>query len=75
MEHEDFSALSNKKLKNLIKETEVFLKLMKQEMKSRKLDKQHEEIDHLEDHLGEADHSLSNLKTFIQKIFSERHKD
>lgn len=75
MENEDFSSLSKKKLKKLIKETQDVLDQLKGELKLRKQDKQHEEIDHMEEHFEDAAHNLSNLKQFIQKIFSEMRKD
>ncbi len=75
MENEDFSSLSKKKLKKLIRETQDVLDQLKAELKMRKLDKRHEEIDHLEDHFEDAAHNLSNLKTFIQKVFAEMRKD
>jgi len=71
MEPEDFSSLSGKKLKRLIKETQEILDQLKQELKARKQDKQHKEIDHMEEHFEDAAHNLSNLKKFIQTVFSE----
>ncbi|PCI49297.1 MAG: hypothetical protein COB49_05085 [Alphaproteobacteria bacterium] len=75
MENEDFSSLSKKKLKTLIQETQEVLDQLKGELKQRKLDKRHEEIDHMEEHFEDAAHNLSNLKNFIQKVFSEMRKD
>jgi len=71
MEQEDLSSLSKKKLKKLISETQDVLDQLKLELKHRKEDKQHYEIDHMEKHLEDASHNLSNLKTFIQNVFSE----
>lgn len=75
MEHENFSSLSKSKLKSLIQETQDVLDQLKTELKQRKQDKQHSEIDHMEEHFEDAAHNLSNLKTFIQKCFSELRKD
>lgn len=75
MEHEDLSSLSRKKLKKLIQETEEVLASLKHEMKQRKLDKQHEEIEHIEDHFKDAEHNLSNLRNFIQRVFSDMKKN
>lgn len=75
MEQEEFATLSEKKLKKLIKETQEVLDHLKMELKLRKLDKQHSEINHMEDHFEDAAHNLSNLKMFIKKVFSEMHKD
>ncbi len=74
MEEEDFSSLSEKKLKKLIKETQVILDQLKAEMLRRKQEKQHAEIDHLEDHFEDAEHNLSNLKGFIQKVITDLKK-
>jgi len=75
MENEDFSSLSEKKLKKLIRETHMVLDQLTQELNQRKQDKQHEEINHIEEHFDEASHNLSNLKIFIQKVFAEMTKD
>ncbi len=75
MENEDFSSLSKKKLKKLIRETQEVLNQLKSELKLRKQEKRHKEIDHMEEHFEDAAHNLSNLKSFIQKVFSEMRKD
>ena len=75
MENDDLSSLSHKKLKKLIKETQEILNDLTKEMAKRKLDQQHDEIDHMEEHFEDAAHNLSNLKNFIQKAFSEMRKD
>ncbi len=71
MTQEEFSSLSKKKLKKLISETQDVLNQLKLELKLRKEGKQHDEIDHLEDHFEDASHNLSNLKKFIQNVISE----
>ncbi len=71
MAQEEFSSLSKKKLKKLISETQDILNQLKLELKLRKEGKQHDEIDHLEDHFEDASHNLSNLKKFIQNVISE----
>ncbi len=75
MAQEEFSSLPQKKLKKLIKETQEVLDQLKQELKQRKREKQHTEINHMEDHFQDAEHNLSNLKLFIQKVFSELRRD
>lgn len=75
MENEEFSSLSGKKLKKLIRETQDVLDQLKNELKLRKQGKQHEEIDHMEEHFEDAEHNLSNLKLLIQKVFAEIRKD
>ncbi|MCF8473179.1 MAG: hypothetical protein K9G26_00670 [Emcibacter sp.] len=74
MEHENFSSLPQKKLKKLIKETENMLEELKCELDKRKTHKQHEEIDHLEEYFEDADHNLTNLKKFIQRVINEIKK-
>ncbi len=68
-EYEDFS---NKKLKKLISRTRKTLKELKAELKRRKLDDQHSEIDHLEDHIDEAEHGLSNFVKFLKEVTAEK---
>ena len=75
MENENFTSLSKKKLKKLINETQDVLDQLKAELKTRKLDKRHDEINHMEEHFEDAAHNLSNLKNFIQRAFSELRKD
>lgn len=75
MENEDLSSLSKKKLKKLIKETQEVLNQLNLELTQRVQDKQHNEIDHMEEHFEDAAHNLGNLKQFIQKVFSEMRKD
>ncbi|MFC7048542.1 hypothetical protein [Emcibacter nanhaiensis] len=75
MEDTDISKLSNKKLKKLISDTEEMLVLMKEELKERELRSQHEEVEHLEEHMDEAQNRLGNLKTFLTTLFQEMKKD
>lgn len=75
MEQEDFSSLPRKKLKKLIKETRETLDQLQTEMAKRKIDKQHEGVDHMEEHFKDAEHNLSNIKTFFQKMIQEMKKD
>lgn len=75
MEQDEFATLSEKKLKMLLKETQEVLDQLKMELKLRKLNRQHEEINHMEDHFEDAAHNLQNLKTFIKKVFSDMRKD
>ena len=75
MEQKDFSSLSKAKLKTLIAETQEVLDQLKLELKKRTQDKQHDEIEHLEEHLEDTTHNLSNLKKFIKKVFSELKKN
>ncbi|WP_417317037.1 hypothetical protein [Emcibacter sp.] len=74
MAEKDLSQLSNKKLKKLIADTEEMLVLMKEELEARELRSQHEEVEHLEEHMDEAEHRLGNLKTFLTALFQEMKK-
>ena len=74
MESDDLSSLSEKKLKKLITETQDILDQLSAELKQRKIDRQHHEIDHMEDYFEDAEHNLSNLRLFIKKVFSEIRK-
>jgi hypothetical protein len=64
--------LSTKKLKKLIKKTEATLEELKQELGKRKLDDQHEGVDHLEEHMKDAEHNLANIVNFMKTVFSEK---
>ncbi|WP_138380816.1 hypothetical protein [Luteithermobacter gelatinilyticus] len=74
MIEKDLSSLSNKKLKKMIADTEEMLAMMKEELKRRKLANQHEEVEHLEDHMNEAEHRMASLKTFLTALFKEMKK-
>ena len=67
---EDLKELSYKKLKKRVKKTRKLLDVLETELKKRKLDRQHDEVDHLEEHLDVADHSILNLTTQIKKLIS-----
>jgi len=75
MEQEDFSSLPRKKLKKLIRETRETLELLQAEMDKRKIDKQHKSVDHMEEYFEDAEHNLSNIKIFFQKMIQEMKKD
>ncbi len=72
MTDDEYETLSTKKLKKLIKRTEETLDELKGEMKKRKLDVQHSEIDHLEDHMDEVEHRFSNFMVFLKDVLKEK---
>lgn len=65
-------SLSTKKLKKLIKQTRETLSELEQEMKTRKLDDQHAQIDHLEEHMHETERGLKNIRSFLKTVFKDK---
>ncbi|MBT5073562.1 MAG: hypothetical protein HOJ34_07940 [Kordiimonadaceae bacterium] len=74
MTNDEYESLSTKKLKKLIKQTKATLNELKEEMSKRKLDNQHSEIDHLEDHMEEVEHGFSNFMTFLKDVMDKKKK-
>ena len=74
MTNDEYESLSTKKLKKLIKQTKATLNELKEEMSKRKLDNQHSEIDHLEDHMEEVVHGFSNFMTFLKDVMDKKKK-
>mgnify|MGYP000235818089 CR=1 FL=1 len=72
MNHDEYESLSTKKLKSLIKRTEVTLTELKEELVKRKQDNQHSEIDHLEDHMEEVEHGFTNFMSFLKDVLKEK---
>ncbi len=70
--NDEYGSLSTKKLKKLIKQTNETLKDLKVEMAKRKLGSQHSEIDHLEDHLEEAEHGFTNFINFLKDVIKNK---
>lgn len=70
--YDQFESLSNKKLKKLIKKTKETLNQLNEELERRKLEKRHEEIDHLEDHMTEVENRFTNFITFVKTIMDEK---
>lgn len=70
--NDDFESLSTKKLKKLIKATKVTLNELQEELEKRKLDNQHSEIDHLEDHMDEVEHGFSNFMALLKDVLKEK---
>jgi len=74
MTQDEYKSLSTKKLKKLIKQTKVTLNQLQVEMSKRKLDNQHSEIDHLEDHMEEVEHGFSNFMAFLKDTRNKNKK-
>ena len=72
MTHEEYESLTTKKLKKLIKHTKVTLGELQEELVNRKIDNQHSEIDHLEDHMEEVEHGFTNFITFLKDVLKEK---
>lgn len=63
--------LPYKKLKKRIKKTRDLLDDLEAELKSRELERQHEGIDDLDEHLNIADHSILSLTGIIKSVLSK----
>ena len=72
MSKDDFESISNKKLNKLIKETRETITELEDELEKRNLEKRHEEIDHLEDHMEEVEHNFSTFMTFLKTVLKEK---
>jgi DNA-binding transcriptional regulator GbsR (MarR family) len=72
MTHDNNEPLTTKKLKKLIKQTKSTLNDLQEELDKRKMDNQHLEIDHLEEHMGEVEHGFSNFITFLKDVLKEK---
>lgn len=68
MTHDEYETLSTKKLRKLIKQTKKTLNELKEELGKRKLDSQHSEIDHLEDHMEDVEHGFANFIAFLKDL-------
>lgn len=72
MSENEYEHISTKKLRKLVKRTSKTLTEMQEELDKRYLNEQHSEIDHLEDHLDEAEHGLANFFAFFKEVMGER---
>ena len=68
---EDLNELPNKKLKKRIQQTRDLLDALEAELESRELERQHDCIDHLDEHLNVADSSILSLTSIIKRIISQ----
>lgn len=67
---EDLTELSYKKLKKRVKKTRDLLDSLETELKKRKLDRQHDDVEHMEEYLDVADSSILNLTSQIKKLMA-----
>lgn len=58
-------------LERMLRDTESFVKEVREEIESRRAQAQHLEIDHLDEHLQEAQGKWSDLKRFLETILKE----
>lgn len=72
MSQNEYEHISTKKLRKLVKSTTKTLSEMQEELDRRYLEEQHSEIDHLEDHLDEAEHSLANFFAFFKEVMGDK---
>lgn len=72
MSDDNFESLSNKKLKKLIVQTRETLSDLHEELEKRNLEKRHQEINHLEEHMEEVEHRFSTFLTFLKTVLMEK---
>ncbi len=63
--------LSKAKLSDLIDETESTLADLKAEMSRREQAAQHEEIDHLEEHIASVESGLRTIRDFFRLLVAD----
>lgn len=71
LEPEDLNELPNKKLKKRIQQTRELLDVLEAELENRQLERQHEGVDELHEHLNIADNSILSLTSIIRKLLSD----
>lgn len=64
-------ATPTEELEQMLRETEHLVKEVREELESRRRDAQHVEIEHLDEHLQEAQGKWSDLKRFFDSILKE----
>lgn len=67
----ELNELPYKKLKKRVKKTRELLDDLEAELKSRELERQHESIDHLQEHLNVADNSILSLTGVIKAMLTK----
>lgn len=67
----ELNELPYKKLKKRIKKTRDLLDDLETELKNRELERQHDGVDDLDEHLNIADHSILSLTGIIRKVMSK----
>jgi flagellin-specific chaperone FliS len=67
----ELNELPYNKLKKRIKKTRELLDDLEAEMKNRKLERQHDGVDDLDEHLNIADSSILSLTGIIKSVMSK----
>lgn len=67
---EDLTELSYRKLKKRVKNTRDLLDSLEAELKKRKMDRQHDDVDKMEEYLDAADSSILSLTGQIKKLMT-----
>jgi len=68
---EELNELPYSKLKKRVKETRELLDDLEAELETRELERQHEGIDDMDEHLNIADNSIRSLTGIIRSIISK----
>lgn len=72
---EKIPTYSLNKLKKQVKKTRETLALLEAELEERKLENQHDAIDHLEDHLDHAGASLLSLTGLVAMLRGDKEAE
>ncbi|MEX0298531.1 MAG: hypothetical protein AB3N28_05640 [Kordiimonas sp.] len=67
----ELNELKTKKLKKRIKQTRELLDALEAELESRVLERQHDGVDDLDEHLNVADNSILSLTGIIRSVMSK----
>lgn len=68
---EELNELKTKMLKKRIKQTRDLLDALEAELESRVLERQHDGVDDLDEHLNVADNSILSLTGIIRSVMSK----
>ncbi len=74
-DQKNLQALTNERLHHLIEETQKTLFELKQELRRRIEEEQHEAIDHLEDYMEQAELSLKTFRSLLKALLKRRNKE
>lgn len=68
---EELNELPKKKLKKRIQQTRALLDALEAELENRELERQHDGVEDLDEHLNVADSSILSLTGIIRKVMSD----
>ena len=71
---EKIPTYSLKKLRKQVKKTKETLALLEAELKKRQLEQQHDEIEHLEDYMEQANSSILSLGSILSMLKNDNKK-